>query len=521
MNLATALEQTVLSKATVVAGQDALHREIGWVHIVDHPEITNWLKPGELLLTTGYNWPLEEHASRELIRTLSEIGLAGVVLAVPHFREHFPQAAIEEANQCSFALLELPWDVPFSEITHDVLARIINIQTETIRRSDLIHRTLTNAAIQANNLESLALALSNALEKPVLIVSDSGALLGGSSSCWVEKEERALVRRITTRESLTEVFQSNEPVRFGRSDLLKVDRLGSPIRLPGEIAGIVWLESLAGEFEELDSRALEHAAVIAALHLAHQRELSDQEMRLGYAFVAGLLEGKFSATPSAIERAQASGWSENHDYRVCLILLDEPIPLSLEGFNRRKRSAARISLLMHDMGIPALISVSLNQVSFLLPAEVQPESVWKVMKQDGGAMAVSRVHRGTQGMSLGAQDVEALLPLLRPGRLHSFSEVLFPRALMGDADARALLLERLIYPLANPKRGNSFIETVTTLSNEGFQLLNTAKTLDIHISTLRYRITRIEAILGISFEKPEDRFQIQVAAEMYKLLSED
>lgn len=41
MNLATALEQTVLSKATVVAGQNALHREIGWVHIVDHPEITN------------------------------------------------------------------------------------------------------------------------------------------------------------------------------------------------------------------------------------------------------------------------------------------------------------------------------------------------------------------------------------------------------------------------------------------------------------------------------------------------
>ena len=289
MNLATALEQTVLSKATVVAGQNALHREIGWVHIVDHPEITNWLKPRELLLTTGYNWPSDDQASRELIRTLSDIGLAGVVLAVPHFREHFPAEAIEEANLCNFALLELPWEVPFSEITHDVLGRIINIQTEIIRRSDLIHRTLTNAAIQANNLESLADALSKALEKDVLIVSESGTLLGGSSAHWIEKDERALIRHLTARESLAEVFQRNEPVRFSPSEYLKTHRLGSPIRLPGEITGVVWLESETDDFEELDSRAVEHAAVIAALHLTHQRELSDQEMRLGYAFVAGLL----------------------------------------------------------------------------------------------------------------------------------------------------------------------------------------------------------------------------------------
>ncbi|WP_420536938.1 helix-turn-helix domain-containing protein, partial [Leclercia adecarboxylata] len=37
----------------------------------------------------------------------------------------------------------------------------------------------------------------------------------------------------------------------------------------------------------------------------------------------------------------------------------------------------------------------------------------------------------------------------------------------------------------------------------------------------RYRVARIESILGVSLEKPEDRFQIQVAAEMYKLISED
>nr|WP_244216105.1 helix-turn-helix domain-containing protein [Pseudomonas reidholzensis] len=285
--------------------------------------------------------------------------------------------------------------------------------------------------------------------------------------------------------------------------------------------GIVWLHSEQAGFEELDSRALEHAAVIAALHLTYQRQLSDQETRLGYAFVAGLLEGKFSATPSAIERAQASGWGENRNYRVCLVLLNEPIPLSVEGFNRRIKIADKIAQTMQGMGIAPLVSVSLNQVSFLLPAENSPDAVWRSVRTEGSAMAVSRVHQGVTGMAQGAEDVLALLPLLKPGKLHDFDEVLFPRALMGDSDARRLLMEKLIEPLGNPKRGNALIDTVLTLAREGFQLLNTAKALEIHISTLRYRVERIESMLGISLDNPDDKFKLQVAAQMYVLAADD
>lgn len=270
----------------------------------------------------------------------------------------------------------------------------------------------------------------------------------------------------------------------------------------------------------LDSKAIEHAGVLAALHLTHQRELSDLEARLGYAFVAGLLEGKFSATPSAIERAKVSGWSESRGYRVCLLLLDEPIPLSMEGFTRRTRLTNRVAQVLQDFNCPPLISVSLNQISFLLPGEVSADSIWRTLRDEGGALAVSRLHFGVAGMAVGADDVAALTPLLKPGRWHNFDEVLFPRALMGDPDARRLLVEKLILPLESPKRGNSLTDTVMTLATEGFQLLNAARALDIHISTLRYRLGRIEAILGIALDDPEERFKLQVACEMFSPMSE-
>ncbi|KAF1051543.1 MAG: Purine catabolism regulatory protein [Stenotrophomonas maltophilia] len=515
MKLATALQQTILQQATVVAGRDALERDIHWVQIVDHPEITNWLKPGDLLLTTGYNWPEDQAASRQLIRHLQQLGLVGVVLAVPHFREHFPPEALEEADRCGFALLELPWDIPFSQITHEILAKIINLQTEIIQRADLIHRTLTSAALAADNLDCLVEALTRALQRPALIVGPAGEPLSGSSDAARTQRERALLRSWLQRGSLAALFEAQE------TRVLEVPgagvRLGCPIRLQGEVAGVVWLESAQDDFEELDARALEHAAVIAALHLSHQRELSDQETRLGHAFVAGLLEGQFSATPSAMERARVSGWNEAHDYRVCLLLLDEPIPLSLDGFNRRRQRAERIVAALRALAVPPLLSVSLNQISVLLPVEVEPATLWRQLRGDGGALAVSRVQRGVAGMARGAQDVAALLDELRPGELRSFETVLFPRALMGDADARRLLLEQLIGPLAEHKRGESLLETLCALSREGYQLANSARALNIHISTLRYRIERIEALLGVSLEAPATRFQLQVATELYRL----
>jgi len=88
---------------------------------------------------------------------------------------------------------------------------------------------------------------------------------------------------------------------------------------------------------------------------------------------------------------------------------------------------------------------------------------------------------------------------------------------MGDPNARDLLIERLIGPLSEKRRGESLLETVCTLADEGFQLANTAKALGIHISTLRYRVERIESILKLSLEDPKMRFQLQVAVALYRL----
>lgn len=519
MNIAEAIASTLLRDAVVVAGARGLGNEIAWVHMVDHPDIAKWVTPGQLLLSTGYNWPKEDEAASELVRALADRGLAGVVLAVPEFLAHFSPATKAAADRIGLPLLELPWHVPFSSITQEVHARIIRDQSAIIERSEAIHLALTHAAINANSLDDLAHALGKLLGRDVNFVDQDGQLLGGVDPSATRREtERRFMQALTLSPAFRRVQDSVSPVAIEGDAALGVPRrLGSPVRIGGELVAIVWVDEGAAPLGELDVRATEHASIIAALHLSHTRALHMQEERLGYTFVASLLEGRFDEGPASLQRARLNGWDPAADYRVCLILLDEPLPLPREGMIRLERYVERLRRHLKSVGEPALLFVSLNQITFLLRAHQDPEAVWKILSSRGSAMAVSRVHRGAPGIAQGGADVASLSERLKPGRIHHFEEVLFPRALLGDANARRLFIAKKLGPLRGGSKSEPLLATLSALCEEGFQLAATARRLDIHISTLRYRVERIESALGLSLESQADRFEVQVAMMLMQL----
>ncbi len=236
----------------------------------------------------------------------------------------------------------------------------------------------------ANTLGDLALALGKLLNRAVNFVDTDGLLLGSSDKTRPELElgerERAYFRLLNHRIILRQIQDSMSPLLLDAMPEVGVPkRLGCPVRIRGEIAAFVFVDGGEAPLGELDIRATEHASIIAALHLVHMRALHLQEERLGYALVGSLLEGKFEETPTALERARLSGWDPSGNYRVCLVLLDEPLPLSKEGFLRRERWVERLRRYLENSGQPPLILVSLNQITFLMAADVEPEPLWKTL----------------------------------------------------------------------------------------------------------------------------------------------
>lgn len=519
MDILSVINNTVLDQADVVAGRAGLANQVVWVHIVDHPDIVGWVQPGHLLLMTGYHWPKEEPAQQALIRTLHEHKLAGIVLAVPRFLPHFSDSVRQEADRVGLPLLELPWDIPFSRVTEEIHSRIIQHQHALLARSDLIHRALTVAAASSGNLESLARLMADKLDRDTCFVSNDGLLLGANSMTeGGQQRESAYFGR--WREQAGTAIRSSG-VSFVVPALERPShpaRLGCAVQVHGSQRALVWMDEHDTAFTDLDHRAIEHAAVVAALHIVHTDALRQREEQLGYALLESLLDGSFLASESSLERARIAGWDPYASYHVALLQPKTGSPASTQWLERLEQWKARAYEALRACSATPLLFMTTSQIYFLLPVSLPLDRFWRslgVGRQ--AALAVSRPVHGVEGVAKGGCDVRDLQPHLQWGEVVTFERVLFPRALMGDAEARRLFIEQRIGPLLAAQKNEQLLQTLDVLSSTGFQLTKAAEQLDVHINTLRYRIDRLQALLGRSLDDGPLRLELQVALQFRHL----
>jgi purine catabolism regulator len=132
-------------------------------------------------------------------------------------------------------------------------------------------------------------------------------------------------------------------------------------------------------------------------------------------------------------------------------------------------------------------------------------------------MAVSQINSGVDGMRKAGIEVAELIEHLKPGRVHHFEELLFPRVLRGDLEAQRKFIDRLFGSLGQGKRTRALLDTALALGDAGFHLQRTAEVLGIHISTLRYRLNRLSDLTGLDLETVEGRFRLQVGARLFRM----
>jgi purine catabolism regulator len=523
MKLSEALRLPPLDAASVVAGQGQIDRDVTWVQVVDHPDIEAWVEAGHLLLSTGYNWPKDGTAAADLIRRLSAKGVCGVVLAVPHFVDHFAAQSIAAAECLGMVLIEIPWEVPFSAITQSIHRELVDRQARALARSEQIHRQLTEAAIAGEGLQDVARVLGGVVGRSVQIHATEGSVLAHftlardaiESPSFVPGVFHALAAGGALRAMDAETRAVRWRPRPSRLATQAQSVVGCAVRNRAGLLGYLLVAEGNPPLNEIDLRAVEHAGTVAALQISHQRQLLAQEARLGYALVASLVEGTFEAKPANFERASLLGWDESAPYRMISVLLDEPNPLTNEGFSRRESIAMNLRRAVESKKASALMSLSANQVHALLPEHIDVSWLWKELAAGRSALGVSDLHVGVAGMLAAGREIADLIEHLRPGRMHLYSEAIFPRVLSGDPAARRQFVDRLFGAMGADKRGQNLVETAIALADEGFNLQGAADRLGIHISTLRYRLGKLGDVTGLDLTTVEGRFRLQFGVRLY------
>jgi PucR family transcriptional regulator, purine catabolism regulatory protein len=501
-----------LIEARVVAGAAGLEQAVTTTHILEQPDWQPWVHGGELVLTTGMKFPKNPLEQQEFIRTPARLGVSGLVLAVGRFRQAFPKTMLQTADELGFALLELPFAVPFVDVTQSISLALLQKKEALIEHADHLQRQLSQAAVFAKSLQDLTDAFAEILQTCVVFSDPQRRILA------VSQAQNDPWQKLHPDQSIPQHWQATESTL---EPLLAIDRMACAVRDAGGFRGALWLRR--SREPELEARVLVHAATVFAVHLAQHQTRGLIESRLNYNVVDALLAGLWDTDSLLQERARFLGYQPHQPYRLVMLSLlertDAPkevsnsLVASLEGFRKREVLAEKIYKLLQDLKVAPLVTLSLSRVVLLAPDDHSKIQTLLVrLDLSGVAVLVGSVAQAPSQLPLVFAELDRLVLLVRSAGIHRVEAMVVQRlleAMRQSEPAQSLRhdLERALEP--HPE----LFATLEALVFAGFHHAKTAKRLGIHLNTLTYRLGRLQTLVGYSSD-PEVQFKLALAVRL-------
>src|ERR1700746_685146 len=318
--------------ATLAGGEGGLDRHIEWVRFMETPEITP--RAGDLLLTTGFPIKDDRAAQIRLVSRIAESGGAGLVVKPhPYLRRLAPEM-LTEADRLNGPLFTVGAGGQLVDIMAPLLERIINAEHWRLRQSFEIHRRFTELVLDGKGVNEICRTLADLLESAVVVEDASFHLLAHAGGRAAPHRKETIARQGTPQRvlfdpqiqrTLREVEAKRGPVKVPAFPHLGMsrERLIAPIFAANQVLGYISILDHSPHNEELAFMAIEQAALVLALSIAKERELSEVEGRVRGEFLEDLLHGTYGDEAAAQRRASHLGYPMHGSHIFVLVDIDD------------------------------------------------------------------------------------------------------------------------------------------------------------------------------------------------------
>ncbi|HEX2648251.1 MAG TPA: PucR family transcriptional regulator ligand-binding domain-containing protein, partial [Candidatus Dormibacteraeota bacterium] len=374
---------TALAAARLVGGAEGLDRHVEWVRLMETPEIQP--RAGDLMFTTGF--PIKDNLAAQigLVDRVARSGGAGIVVRPLPYLRRIPPEMVSEADRLKVPLFTIPSDVQFVDLMAPLLERIINAEHWRLKRSIEIHRRFTELVLDGKGVNEICRTLADLLESAVVVEDASFHLLAHAGASADPHRKETILRHGTPQRvlfdpqiqrTLREVEARRGPVKVPAFPHLGMsrERLIAPIFAANQVLGYISILDHPPHNEELAFMAIEQAALVLALSLAKERELSEVEGRVRGEFLEDLLHGTYGDEAAAQRRARHVAYPLHGSHIVVLVDIDD-----FRGFNRARQISEdaiqalkreflrRVTAVVRTAYQRALVQGRSDQVVALLP----------------------------------------------------------------------------------------------------------------------------------------------------------
>ena len=514
----------------LVAGSDGLDAEVRWVHSLDVPDVSNLLRGGEMILTTGVSIGADASAQRRFVRDLVAEGAVGIAVELGFaWHRELPGPLVQEAEKRGIPLVALRRGIRFVEVSEAVNGSLLNTGHALARRGEELHRNLDALVLDGSGAEVVLAEVARLIGNPVVLEDARGELVAYSSPSQTEAA----------------VIDSWSGLKWSGRDSGEAEgALAMPVTVRSRTWGRVIAIQTDNDFDRFTPIAMERAAVAVGLGLMRGGEEEELRARsrgnLLFELASGLVDPL-----AAARRASTLGFPRRHGQLVAVAAVwrDGALPDGVRFEQAWAPLLAPVRGGLSEADRPALVGSRGNCMLGVLDRGTkgsEPDDVASRERLAGrfrNALSKHEVDPDRIAFAIsGVQEAwDEMADALVRARLAAEAGAAGPvrgwhdagrtevgqllLSMRGTPELLAFSDERL-GPLTEigGDRGQDLLDTLEVYLHHGGRKTEAAKALEIERQSLYHRLNRIEAVLGVDLRDGDTALALHLALMIRRLL---
>ncbi len=518
-----------MTGSVLLAGKTNLWKQVKRVNIAEVPDIINWVKPNEFLITTGYPFKDNEEELVNILPKLMEKGVVALGIKPKRFINSISQKVINKAKELDFPLIELGPMAIFSDIVHDVMENVLAKEMTNFYNVQKKMEKVLNSIIEGKTIEeSLEIIEEQTKQVAFIIDWENDVIVTEKSIKYTEKLNGDQWKKI-----------KNESKELKAIELTIEDNIVNAHIIPMNIGISDFVTMVLIEeseiLQESDITVILRVCQVLSLELKNSSDIKKLKEKYKNRFLYDWIANAFNNKSDICVAANSNGYKiePNEKYRLAIVDIfedDNKRVFTDSDLVKVKRVINFLdenifATLYESKLIIIFKEITSNETEQLLSKELKKiknitgnEMINFYLSEPNDIEYIPKAYKEAINIYRISKRCNINHQIITYEKIGIFSVL----ALLPDNHVVKEYKDKFLKPIKeyDENHNGCLLDTLKVYFEKKCNARLTADELFIHYNTISYRLEKIKSILDMDIDEVEIQLQLQLALKLDLMKSE-